>query len=77
MYGVILAPSGLTPRLQKQEQADWPNTKNDDEIKKLKGKLRRLELSLPVMEQKERRLQSRNKYFEVPLGILEGKHPRS
>eukprot|EP00435_Cladocopium_sp_Y103_P048124 s117_g14.t1 len=62
--------SHVLARLQKQEQENWRNAKNEDEIRKLKGKLRRLEATLPAMEQKDRRLESRNKYFEEVLKEL-------
>lgn len=61
---------GTIAELRKQEHENWRNAKNEEEIKKLKGKLRRLEATMPLMEQNDRRLESRKKYFEEVLKEL-------
>ncbi|CAK9018575.1 unnamed protein product [Durusdinium trenchii] len=57
-------------RFEREEALGWPDAKNEDEAKKRKEKLRRLQHSVPVQKQKERRLESRNRYFEEVLKEL-------
>ncbi|CAJ1350581.1 unnamed protein product [Effrenium voratum] len=58
-------------RLLDEEDANFPSAKDDEEVKKKRAKIKRLQDAQPMAKQKERRLESRIKYFEEVLKELQ------